>query len=103
MKYFAEIENNIVKNVIVVEIESDLDSSKTYIEGSLDGSIRSNPVGIGCTYDSENDVFILPKPFSSWVLNETSFKWEAPETKPVDAVYGWDESTTSWYKMKDFD
>lgn len=103
MKYFAEIENNIVKNVIVVEIELDLDSSKTYIEGSLDGSIRSNPVGIGCTYDLENDVFISPKPFSSWVLNETSFKWEAPETKPVDAVYGWDESTTSWYKMKDFD
>lgn len=102
MKYFAKIENNKVVNTVLSE-SSDLLTDGTWIEFSPEGLFRANPAGVGSTYDEENDVFIHPKPYSSWVLNNTTWKWEAPAAKPTDAYYGWDESTQSWYKMKDFE
>jgi hypothetical protein len=40
------------------------------------------------------------QPFSSWVFNSTSNKWEAPKPFPSNGkVYYWDESTTSWAEL----
>ena len=37
------------------------------------------------------------KEFSSWVLNETTCKWEAPVTYPDDGeLYRWNEASTNW-------
>ena len=65
---------------------------------SYNGNIRKNYAGIGMTYDAGRDAFISPKPFPSWVLNETTCRYEAPTPMPSDAskVYTWDEATTSW-------
>ena len=53
--------------------------------------------GIGYTYDQTRDAFIAPKPYNSWILNETTCKWEAPVAYPDDGErYEWNESTTSW-------
>lgn len=58
---------------------------------------RKNYAGIGYTYDSVKNAFIPPKPFSSWVLNNTTCNWEAPTSMPDDGnKYEWNESTTSW-------
>ena len=58
---------------------------------------RKNYAGIGYTYDQIKDAFIAPKPYSSWVLNETTCKWEAPVDKPNDGkIYIWNEETTTW-------
>ena len=64
---------------------------------------RKNYAGIGFLYDPIRDAFISPKPFTSWVLNETSCLWKAPVDMPEDAGTGeppkkyiWDEATTSW-------
>ena len=61
----------------------------------------------GCTYDSERDAFIPPKPFTSWILNETTFLWESPTPYPTDVgtpenpkSYWWDEETLSWIKNR---
>ena len=61
----------------------------------------------GCTYDSERDAFISPKPFPSWTLNETTFLWESPTPYPTDVgtpenpkSYWWDEETLSWIKNR---
>lgn len=60
-------------------------------------ALRKNYAGIGFSYDSLLDAFIPPKPFASWVLNETSCLWESPVAYPTDgARYEWDEATTSW-------
>jgi hypothetical protein len=60
-------------------------------------ALRKNFAGIGFTYDSAKDAFIPPRPFESWVLNETSCLWEAPIPYPTDGLgYGWDEETISW-------
>ncbi len=96
MKYFAEIFENKVVNVVI----SNEDDLNGFVEYSTDGSFRSNPAVIGGSYDPENDVFILPKPYDSWSLNTNTYKWESPVGEaPSDGVYRWDEETTAWIKL----
>ena len=58
---------------------------------------RKNHAGIGYTYDEDRDAFIPPKPFVSWILNETTCQWDAPVAYPDDDNrYTWNEETTSW-------
>jgi hypothetical protein len=62
--------------------------------------LRKNHAGIGYTYDENRDAFIPPKPFSSWVLNESTCNWEAPIPMPtdisIDKQYIWNESIINW-------
>ena len=61
---------------------------------------RGNYAGIGYTYDSENDVFYAPKPYSKWVLNESSWTWEAPEEYPDDGKeYVWNDNKGEWEEI----
>jgi hypothetical protein len=58
---------------------------------------RKNHAGIGYTYDSQRNAFIAPKPFNSWILNETTCLWEAPVVYPQDGNrYKWNEETLNW-------
>jgi hypothetical protein len=62
--------------------------------------LRGNYAGIGYIYDATNDVFIAPKPYNSWVINEDTWLWEAPVAMPDDGkVYNWDEETTNWKEI----
>jgi hypothetical protein len=64
---------------------------------SYNNKIRKNYAGIGYTYDETRDAFIAPKPYNSWVLNESTCNWEAPVPYPTDGkLYNWDESTKNW-------
>jgi len=64
---------------------------------SYNNNIRKNYAGIGYTYDQTRDAFIPPKPFNSWVLNESTCLWEAPIVKPDDDNnYKWNEENQSW-------
>ena len=63
--------------------------------------LRKNYAGIGYTYDAGRDAFIPPKPYASWVLNETTCLWDAPVAYPDDGKrYSWDEATTSWVEVE---
>jgi hypothetical protein len=61
--------------------------------------LRKNFAGVGFHYDGTG--FYEPKPFNSWTLNNTTYLWEAPLTKP-DGLHTWNESayqadnTTGW-------
>ena len=65
---------------------------------------RGNYAAIGYTYDVGNDVFIPPKPYDSWVMDETIWLWKAPVDKPAltdeqvnaNNYYDWNEYTSSW-------
>ena len=117
MAHFAQLdENNIVTQVIVVSNEDIKDSigneneevgiafcknllgrDTIWKQTSYNNSIRKNYAGIGFTYDATRDAFIAPKPYNSWILNETSCIWEAPVSYPNDGnMYAWDEETTFW-------
>ena len=59
--------------------------------------LRKNHAGIGHTYDEDRDAFIAPKPYPSWILNETTCQWEAPVIKPDDGQnYDWNEENQQW-------
>ena len=117
MAHFAQLdENNIVTQVIVVSNEDIKDSigneneevgiafcknllgrDTIWKQTSYNNSIRKNYAGIGFTYDATRDAFIAPKPFNSWILNESTCIWESPVLYPNDGnMYSWDEETTSW-------
>jgi hypothetical protein len=117
MAHFAEVdENNIVLRVLVVDdsqesngqnfLANTLGLGGTWIKTSYNTiggvhrnggtPLRKNYAGIGFTYDSERDAFIAPKPYPSWVLNETSCVYEAPVARPTEGQYTWNEETTSW-------
>lgn len=115
MAHFAKLDtNNIVEQVIVVANRDTSTPDGTEIEAigiafcqrmfggkwvqtSYNGSFRKNYAGIGFKYDSILDAFIPPKPFPSWILNETSAKWEAPTPRPDDdQMYSWNESSQQW-------
>ena len=65
-------------------------------------AFRKNFPGRGFTYNSDIDGFVAPKPYPSWVLNNTTGIWEAPVAIPVqeegvDLIeYVWDEESQSW-------
>jgi hypothetical protein len=114
MAHFAQLENNIVIQVIVVANETIIDENGneneqigidfcsnliggTWKQTSYNGNIRKKYAAIGDKYDESRDAFIEPKPYASWVLDETTCRWKAPVEKPVDdKIYTWDEATTSW-------
>ena len=114
MAYFAQLnDENIVTQVISVSNEDLLDNGTeseakgiAFCQSLLGGNwkqtsynrrIRKNCAGIGYTYDSQRDAFIPPKPFASWVLNETTCLWNAPTPMPTDnKYYQWNESTLAW-------
>lgn len=113
MSHFAKVVDGKVTQVIVAEKEffdTFVDSSPgTWIQTSYNTHgnqhpegrpLRGNYAGIGFTYDALNDVFYAPKPFNSWVLNESTWLWEAPVEMPDDGkVYEWDEATTNWKEI----
>jgi hypothetical protein len=65
--------------------------------GDQSKAFRKNHAGIGYTYDSQRDAFIPPKPYNSWILNETTCQWEAPIPYPTDGQkYTWNEEILNW-------
>ncbi len=72
----------------------------TWVKTSYNGTIRKNFAGIGYLYDSTRDAFIAPKPFDSWVLDESTCHWEAPVAYPRDnKMYTWNEEITNWEEV----
>ena len=61
---------------------------------------RKNYAGIVYSYDSSRDAFIPPKPYPSWLLEESSCMWKAPIDHPDDGeMYIWDEENQEWDKV----
>ena len=51
------------------------------------------------TYDVDNNTFTSPKPYDSWVFNNTTWSWEPPIDIPDqigEEVYNWNEDTQQW-------
>jgi hypothetical protein len=109
MNYFAILSTeNLVEQVITApdnseELKIQYESlfGKKCVATFRDGSKRKRFAGIGMVYSDDLDAFIYSKPFNSWVLNNETAEWEAPQDKPADTdteYYSWDESNLSWTK-----
>lgn len=110
MAHFAQIdENNIVQQILVVSDEQqhrgndylsiDLGLGGQWVQTSYNGTIRKMFAGIGYSYNQELDIFLPPKPYNSWILNEIKGEWESPIQRP-EKVEGmvtiWDEDNQEW-------
>ncbi len=124
MAHFAELNSsNEVIRVIVISNE-DVDANggdlhadaETFVasivphsengvawkQTSYNNNFRKQYAGLGFTYDATKDKFILPKPFTSWLLNSND-DWIAPITYPnVNEIssnpvsLSWDEDNQKW-------
>jgi len=123
MAYFAKLgTGNIIEQVISINNSVITDSNgveqeqlgvdfinklyntrDVWKQTSYNNNIRKNFAGIGYTYDETKDAFIPPKPFNSWILNETTCLWNAPVAYPVDSninnMYKWNEEILNWELM----
>jgi hypothetical protein len=115
MAHFAHLTNGIVDQVIVIDAEtlalghwgnpSEWVQTSYNTHGGTHATggtpLRKNYAGVGYSYDSGRDAFIPPKPFASWLLNETTCLWDAPTPMPVveGKMFKWDEPTTSWVEV----
>ena len=95
MSHFAKVEDGIVTQVIVAEARYVDTIEGTWVQTSYNNSFRKQYAGIGFTYDSTKDKFIVPQPHDSWSLDEND-DWQAPVEYPADGDatnwYNWDES-----------
>jgi hypothetical protein len=125
MAHFAKLdENNVVTDVIVVsnDVATTEDAGISFLRNlykeptsnwkqtSYNSTIRKNFAGVDFTYDPVRDAFIPPKPYDSWILNETTCRWEAPVICPntyinnivnihneqIPDTYLWNEETKTW-------
>ena len=50
--------------------------------------------------EADNDVFIAPKPYSKWILDEDTWSWKAPVDMPDDGKqYIWNDNTGAWEEL----
>ena len=116
MSYFAKVNSkNIVEQVIVADQEfiDTLPDKEMWIETDANTRngikyddygnfgpgvpLRGNYAGVGYTYDPVLDVFIPPKPWPTWTLDEGAFVWVAPTPYPRDGKeYSWDDVNVVW-------
>jgi hypothetical protein len=122
MSHFAKVENGVVTDVIVAEQDfiDTLPDKDNWIQTSYNTrggvhylpdsdtpsedqtkALRANYAGLGMTYDVENDVFYGVQPFTTWILNRTTWVWESPVPRPEDGKrYRWDDETVSWIEVQ---
>lgn len=120
MAHFAQLdENNVVTQVLVVTNDVIMDSNgqeqeslgieylrnlfgndTNWKQTSYNSKFRKQYAGIGYTYYTDLDMFIEPKLFNSWILNNATGNWEAPTPYPNDGNhYGWDEENLTWIQV----
>jgi hypothetical protein len=115
MAHFAKVENGVVTSVIVIEQDvlnlGHWGDPSLWVQTSYNTHggvhtqggtpLRKNYAGIGYTYDSGRDAFIPPKPYASWLLNDSTCQWGAPTAMPVveGKRFVWRESDTSWIEQ----
>jgi len=108
MAHYAFLDdNNIVTEVIVGIDETELIEGlhpetwyanfrgQTCKRTSYNNNIRGVYAGIGYSYNEDEDLFVTPQPYQSWI-REGSF-WKAPIDQPDDGnSYLWDEIEGKW-------
>jgi hypothetical protein len=112
MAHYAFLDsNNIVTEVIVgideTELIEGLDPETWYgnFKGqvckrtSYNNKIRGVYAGIGYSYNEDEDIFISPQPYPSWIREGST--WFAPVPYPTDEkFYRWNEDLGAWVEAE---
>jgi hypothetical protein len=110
MAHFAEIgPNNIVTRVLSVPdseqhrgqeyLADNVGLGGTWVQTSYNHNIRKNFAGVGYIYNEELDIFLPPKPYTSWIIDAEKGEWTAPTPRPEEQqgkAHIWIEETQEW-------
>ncbi len=108
MAHYAFLdENNIVTEVITGKDEDQLLDNlppeewygnfrnQRCIRTSYNHNIRGVFAAVGYSYNEDENIFVMPQPFASWIRNGSI--WESPIPIPNDDNrYRWNEDKTEW-------
>ena len=110
MAHYAYLDsNNIVVAVTVgkdeTELINGLDTETYYAQGteytvkrtSYNSNIRGTYAGIGYSYNPDEDIFVTPQPYPSWIRSGSL--WNAPTPMPTEGYWRWDEVTLTWIEF----
>ena len=115
MAHFVELDdNNVVIRGIVVNnnellvngVESEQKGidfcvdhyGGRWIQTSYNATSRGKFAAISDTYNQDEDIFVAPQPFASWVRNGSY--WQAPIEMPTDGKhYQWNEMEGAWHEL----
>jgi hypothetical protein len=76
-------------------------SDNSGLSNTQEKAFRKNYAGVGYEYNQQKDAFIPPKPFNSYILNESTCTWEPPIPCPEDGGhYCWNEENQSWFLVE---
>ena len=65
-----------------------------WVQTSYNSNFRGTYAGKGYSYNPDEDIFVTPQPYPSWIRSG-SF-WNAPTPKPTEGFWRWDETTLTW-------
>lgn len=110
MSHFAKIKyDGTVLKVIAAEPAAIhngvMGNPHEYIQTSYNHKFRNKFAAVGDTYDRQLDMFLPPKPYSSWILKQyvdcdiPRAMWEPPISRPEDGSYEWNEETKGWKEV----
>lgn len=78
------------------------DPNGKWKQTSYNHNFRKQYASAGFTYDENADLFVAPKPFPSWIL-DNNFDWQAPVARPdvhelngTPIYHEWDEENQQW-------
>lgn len=112
MAHFAQVNNNVVSEVIVISNDdcdnlpfpesepigqayiASLGIEGEWLQTSYNNNFRKQYAGIGTSYDAQADQFVSAQPYGSWILDVNN-DWQPPTPKPEGNFY-WNEETVSW-------
>lgn len=130
MAHFAELDdNNIVLRVVVIsndvvdpegtgtdnealgiaKCQALFGSDTNWVQTSYNNNFRKRYAGQGFWYDSENDIFVEPKPGANWTLADDyvtagfAEEWVAPVAHPDPENFDnfwWHEPSGTWLKIE---
>jgi hypothetical protein len=110
MSHWAQIDENNLVIAVVVGDNNDPAGDEgyqwiidnlggTWIKTSYNNKIRGVYAGIGFSYNPDEDIFITPQPYPSWIRSGSY--WQAPVAKPSDEkMYEWNEEAQSWNEVE---
>ena len=118
MKYFAQVKESRIVNVIVVAdsvllgadgVEDENLGSEfckgfgdgRWVQVSETGEFRKMAAGIGDIYREDVDAFQPPREYESWSFNDDSWAWEPPVPMPTDGgLWIWNEDAQIWERIE---
>lgn len=117
MLYFAKVEADETVSEVIVVAETDcsglqfpdsepigqaflssLGKTGEWVQTSPTTEFRKYAASVGSRYLRDRDVFTLPQPYPSWVLDADG-EWIAPIARPSsDGFWEWNETLQEWQR-----